>query len=211
MSRIGLYVRAGVHTDEVEVINGMPGGLAVSIGARIAATAHADEVLVSQTVKDLVVGSGLACEQRGTHVLKGVPGQRQLFARPARRKASTRRRVTSRLPQGPACSSAAAKQTSSTYTSSNSRRTYQRYVARPSGLHTSTGKRYSSTVAKAVKAAESRSGVVPVWSRPGRQSRLVTDAQLLHAEARIQPRPAESPRRRGAPVCASRRALPIMR
>jgi class 3 adenylate cyclase len=80
MSRIGLHVRAGVHTGEVEVINGKPGGLAVSIGARIAATAHADEVLVSQTVKDLVVGSGLSFEERGTHDLKGVPGHWQLYA-----------------------------------------------------------------------------------------------------------------------------------
>jgi class 3 adenylate cyclase len=56
------------------------GGIAVHIGARIAALAHAGEVLVSGTVKDLVNGSGIAFHDRGTHVLKGVPGEWKLFA-----------------------------------------------------------------------------------------------------------------------------------
>jgi class 3 adenylate cyclase/pimeloyl-ACP methyl ester carboxylesterase len=80
MTRVGLRIRAGVHTGEVELIDGKPGGMAVNIGARIAAKADPDEVLVSQTVKDLVVGSGLKFEERGAHELKGVPGRWQLFA-----------------------------------------------------------------------------------------------------------------------------------
>ena len=80
MTRYGLRVRAGVHTGEVQVIDGKPGGIAVSIGARVAAQAGGDEVLVSQTVKDLVVGSGLEFEDRGEHVLKGVPGRWRLYA-----------------------------------------------------------------------------------------------------------------------------------
>ena len=80
MPRLGLHVRTGVHTGEVELIDGKPGGMAVTIGARIAAKASADEVLVSQTVTDLVVGSGLTFQERGAHDLKGVPGQWQLYA-----------------------------------------------------------------------------------------------------------------------------------
>jgi len=80
VQRLGLGVRAGVHTGEVEVIDGKPGGIAVSIGARIAAKARPSEVLVSQTVKDVVAGSGLAFEERGAHSLKGIPGPWQLFA-----------------------------------------------------------------------------------------------------------------------------------
>lgn len=76
----GLEIRAGLHTGEVEMIDGKPGGIAVSIGARIAAKAAPGEVLVSQTVKDVVVGSGLAFEDRGDHELKGVPGHWQLHA-----------------------------------------------------------------------------------------------------------------------------------
>jgi class 3 adenylate cyclase len=56
------------------------GGIAVHIGARVAALADADQVLVSGTVKDLVAGSGIAFEDRGSHRLKGVPGEWQLFA-----------------------------------------------------------------------------------------------------------------------------------
>ena len=80
MHHIGVEIRAGLHTGEVEIINGKPGGIAVSIGARIAAKAQPSEVLVSQTVKDVVVGSGLKFEDRGTHQLKGVPGNWQLHA-----------------------------------------------------------------------------------------------------------------------------------
>lgn len=73
--RLGLEVRAGLHTGEVEIIDGKPGGIAVNIGSRIAAKAAPSEVLVSQTVKDVVVGSGLAFEPRGIHTLKGIPGE----------------------------------------------------------------------------------------------------------------------------------------
>jgi pimeloyl-ACP methyl ester carboxylesterase len=77
---LGLEIRAGAHTGEVELLDGDVGGLAVHIGARIAALAGPGEVLVSRTVKDLVVGSGLTFTDRGTHVLKGVPDEWQLFA-----------------------------------------------------------------------------------------------------------------------------------
>jgi pimeloyl-ACP methyl ester carboxylesterase len=77
---LGLEIRAGAHTGEVELLDGDVRGLAVHIGARIAALAGPGEVLVSRTVKDLVVGSGLTFTDRGTHVLKGVPDEWQLFA-----------------------------------------------------------------------------------------------------------------------------------
>ena len=77
---LGIHVRAGLHTGEVEVRPDDVVGLAVHIGARIAAIADADEVLVSGTVKDLVIGSGLAFEDRGDHVLKGVPGEWRVYA-----------------------------------------------------------------------------------------------------------------------------------
>ena len=70
---LGIAVRIGVHTGEVETIAGKPGGAAVHIGARIAALARPSEVLASQTVKDLVAGSGLMFEDAGEHVLKGLP------------------------------------------------------------------------------------------------------------------------------------------
>ena len=76
----GLELRAGVHTGEIEVQPDDIGGLGVHIGARVSALAAGGEVLVSSTVKDLVVGSGLGFEDRGTHVLKGVPGEWRLFA-----------------------------------------------------------------------------------------------------------------------------------
>ncbi|HEX7172026.1 MAG TPA: adenylate/guanylate cyclase domain-containing protein [Candidatus Limnocylindria bacterium] len=72
MAPLGIIVRAGLHTGEVETIDGKIGGIALSIGARIASLAGPSEVLVSQTVKDLVAGSGLTFESRGTHVLKGL-------------------------------------------------------------------------------------------------------------------------------------------
>ena len=78
--RIGIPVRAGVHTGECDVVGDDLAGLAVSIGARVGALAEAGEVLVSQTVKDLVVGSGIEFEDRGTHTLKGVPGEWRLYA-----------------------------------------------------------------------------------------------------------------------------------
>jgi len=73
-------VRAGLHTGECEVIEGKIGGLAVHIGARVAAQAGPGEVLVSSTVKDLVAGSGIAFGERGLFELSGVPGEWRLFA-----------------------------------------------------------------------------------------------------------------------------------
>jgi pimeloyl-ACP methyl ester carboxylesterase len=70
--QLGLQVRAGVHTGECELHNGKIAGIAVSAGARVAGAAAANEVLVSQTVKDLVAGSGISFEDRGEHELKGV-------------------------------------------------------------------------------------------------------------------------------------------
>jgi class 3 adenylate cyclase len=77
---LGLEIRAGVHTGEVEVRGADLGGLAVHIGARVAAAAQPGEVLVSSTVKDLLAGSSLIFEDRGEHELKGVPGSWRLFA-----------------------------------------------------------------------------------------------------------------------------------
>ncbi len=77
---LGLEIRAGVHTGEIERRDDAVAGLAVHIGARVAALAAAGEVLVTRTVKDLVVGSRLAFDDRGTHELKGVPEVWQLYA-----------------------------------------------------------------------------------------------------------------------------------
>jgi pimeloyl-ACP methyl ester carboxylesterase len=76
---LGLQLRAGVHTGEVELVDGKVGGIAVHIGARIAHEAGPGEVLVSSTVKDLVVGSGLRFRERGRTALKGVPGEWALY------------------------------------------------------------------------------------------------------------------------------------
>ncbi|MGH2436120.1 MAG: adenylate/guanylate cyclase domain-containing protein [bacterium] len=78
--RIGLSVRAGVHTGEVEVSGDRVAGMAVHVGARVASSAQPGEVLVTGTVRDMVSGSGIRLEDRGTHTLKGVPGEWQLFA-----------------------------------------------------------------------------------------------------------------------------------
>jgi class 3 adenylate cyclase/pimeloyl-ACP methyl ester carboxylesterase len=78
--RIGLDVRAGLHTGECEVRGDDLAGIAVHIGARVAARAEPGEVLVSSTVKDLVAGSGLRFVDRGTHDLHGAPGEWRLFA-----------------------------------------------------------------------------------------------------------------------------------
>jgi class 3 adenylate cyclase len=75
-----MALRAGLHTGECELIGDDIGGIAVNIGARIGALAGADEVVVSSTVKDLVVGSGISFSDRGTSELKGVPGEWRLFA-----------------------------------------------------------------------------------------------------------------------------------
>ena len=77
---LGLSVRAGVHTGECEHVGDKLGGVAVHVGARITAIARGGEVLVSSTVRDLVAGSGIEFDERGTHTLKGVPGQWALFA-----------------------------------------------------------------------------------------------------------------------------------
>jgi class 3 adenylate cyclase len=77
---LGLEIRAGLHTGELEVMNGDIGGIAVNIGARVGAVANAGEVLVSRTVTDLVAGSGIEFEGRGRHALKGVPGEWELYA-----------------------------------------------------------------------------------------------------------------------------------
>ena len=80
MPELGLQIRAGLHTGECELVDGKVAGIAVHIGARVAAHAQPDEVLVSSTVKDLVAGSRLVFEDRGSHELKGVPGEWRLFA-----------------------------------------------------------------------------------------------------------------------------------
>jgi class 3 adenylate cyclase len=77
---LGLQVRAGVHTGEVEVLGDDLAGMAVHIGARVSGRAEAGEILVSGTVHDLVVGSGVQFEDRGTAALKGVPGEWRLYA-----------------------------------------------------------------------------------------------------------------------------------
>jgi class 3 adenylate cyclase len=78
---LGLQVRAGVHTGEME--HGSAGevrGIAVHIGARVAALADPGEVLVSRTIRDLVAGAPIRLESRGAHELKGVPGSWEVFA-----------------------------------------------------------------------------------------------------------------------------------
>ena len=86
---LGLELRAGVHTGEVELVDGDVRGIAVHTGARVAARATPGEVLVSQTVKDLVAGSGLEFEDRGLHTLKGVPGHWRLLALKSRETAAS--------------------------------------------------------------------------------------------------------------------------
>lgn len=80
MGPLGIEVRCGIHTGEVELRGDDVAGLAVHIAARISSMAAPSEVLVSQTVKDLVAGSAIEFEERGTHVLKGVPGEWELYA-----------------------------------------------------------------------------------------------------------------------------------
>ena len=77
---LGVEIRAGLHTGEVELMGSDVGGIAVHIGARVSALAATGEVLVSSTVKDLVAGSGIQFDDRGAHTLKGVPGEWHLFA-----------------------------------------------------------------------------------------------------------------------------------
>jgi len=77
---LGIGVRAGLHSGEIELADQDVSGLAVHIGSRISALAGDGEVLVSSTVRDLVIGSELSFEDRGRHELKGVPGDWQVFA-----------------------------------------------------------------------------------------------------------------------------------
>jgi class 3 adenylate cyclase len=81
MRSVGIEIRAGLHTGECEEIDDKNiGGIAVHIGARVAALAAPGQVLVSSTVKDLVAGSGLRFVDRGERSLKGVPGEWHLYA-----------------------------------------------------------------------------------------------------------------------------------
>ena len=77
---LGLESRIGIHVGECELHDGKPAGVAVNIGARVAALARPGEILVTRTVRDLVAGSGLEFDERGIHTLKGVPGQWELCA-----------------------------------------------------------------------------------------------------------------------------------
>jgi class 3 adenylate cyclase len=80
MQRLGLDMRIGIHVGECEMHDGKPAGIAVSIGARVAAAAQPGEILVTGTVRDLVAGACLDFKARGEHELKGVPGTWKLFA-----------------------------------------------------------------------------------------------------------------------------------
>jgi class 3 adenylate cyclase/dienelactone hydrolase len=79
VQQLGLNVRIGLHTGECELIDGKVAGIAVHTGARVAANANPGEVLVTSTVRDLVAGSGLAFEDRGTRELSGIPGEWRLY------------------------------------------------------------------------------------------------------------------------------------
>ena len=79
VERVGLAIRVGIHTGEVERAADKVSGLAVVIGARVGALAGPAEILVSRTVKDLVVGSDVSFAHRGEHQLKGVPGSWELY------------------------------------------------------------------------------------------------------------------------------------
>jgi class 3 adenylate cyclase len=79
VGELGLNVRVGLHTGECEIASGKIAGIAVHTGARVAARAAPGEVLVSQTVKDLVAGSGIRFEDRGSQELKGIPGKWHLY------------------------------------------------------------------------------------------------------------------------------------
>jgi class 3 adenylate cyclase len=80
VAELGIQLRSGIHTGECEVIGDDLGGLAVHIGARVGALAGPGEIVVSSTVKELVVGSDMQFADRGEHELKGVPGSGHLYA-----------------------------------------------------------------------------------------------------------------------------------
>ncbi|MGH2376000.1 MAG: adenylate/guanylate cyclase domain-containing protein, partial [bacterium] len=84
VQRLGLQTRAGLHTSEIEIMEDRVSGIGVHIGARVAALAGPGETLVTATVKDLVTGSGIRFEDRGSHLLKGVPDEWRVFAVMAR-------------------------------------------------------------------------------------------------------------------------------
>jgi hypothetical protein len=100
---LGLEIRAGIHTGECELLDADIGGIAVHIAARILGQAGAGEILVSRTVRDLVVGSGTGFEDRGSVELRGVPGTWQLLAvdRHAARAGSAEAQLVSTPPPGP--------------------------------------------------------------------------------------------------------------
>ncbi|MCA1697287.1 MAG: adenylate/guanylate cyclase domain-containing protein, partial [Actinobacteria bacterium] len=79
LQEVDVEVRAGIHTGECELVDEKPAGMAVHAGARISAIAAAGEILVSNTVKDLVAGSGIVFEDRGRHELRGVPDPWHLY------------------------------------------------------------------------------------------------------------------------------------
>jgi class 3 adenylate cyclase len=78
--QIGLPLRAGLHTGEIEIRGRDIGGIAVHAAARVMAQSQSSEVLVSRVVTDLVAGAGLKFAERGSHELKGLPGRWDLFA-----------------------------------------------------------------------------------------------------------------------------------
>jgi class 3 adenylate cyclase len=80
LRELDVHIRAGVHTSEVEMLNGDVSGVGVPVAARIMAMAHPDQVLVSGVVRDLSLGSKLTFLDRGRHTLKGVPGEWHLFS-----------------------------------------------------------------------------------------------------------------------------------
>jgi len=80
VSDLGLRVRVGIHTSEVEIVGGRARGVAVHTAARVASLAGPGEVLLSGTTRDLLDGSGLSLEPRGEHELKGLSGARPIFA-----------------------------------------------------------------------------------------------------------------------------------
>ena len=79
VAEIGIQIRAGLHTGEIEIADRDIGGIGVNMAARVVAAAQSGEVLVSSTVKDLSAGSGIAFVDRGAHTLKGVPDDWRLF------------------------------------------------------------------------------------------------------------------------------------
>jgi class 3 adenylate cyclase len=78
-AQLGLQIRAGIHAGEIELAGGDLAGLSVHIAARVSTAAKPGEILVSQTVHDIVLGSGFAFADRGEHALKGVPGRWRLY------------------------------------------------------------------------------------------------------------------------------------